>query len=104
MGLSIKEISSFLNIKITSYYKYENGTRFPKPYMILDLWNKYSINLNYLFSGEGDIVVPKKSSCNVPADLQELCMFADRYPEVKKVLLAEMDKLKVYLADKFKDV
>jgi transcriptional regulator with XRE-family HTH domain len=103
LGLSIEEISAGLHVETTSYYKYENGTRFPKAHILFDFMILYSININFLLSGDGEILLPKGLRCEIPSDLQELVDLSERFPEVKAVLLAELEKLKVYLADKIKE-
>ena len=100
LGYSIEEISAGLHVETTSYYKYENGTRFPKAHILFDFMILYSININFLLSGEGDILLPKGLRCEIPSDLQELVDLSERFPEIKAVLLAELEKLKVYFADK----
>lgn len=103
LGLSIEEMSAGLHVETNSYYKYENGTRFPKAHILSDFMTLYSININFLLSGDGDILLPEGLRCEIPSDLQELVDLSERFPEVKAVLLAELEKLKVYLADKIKE-
>lgn len=48
-GLSISEVSVKLGIERTSYYKYENGSRFPKPEMIYAIMDTLKVDANTLF-------------------------------------------------------
>jgi len=65
LNLSIEEFADKLGILETSYYSYENGTRFPKKNILKNIINilfKMNINLNWLFIGEGNIFLKNESS------------------------------------------
>jgi transcriptional regulator with XRE-family HTH domain len=41
-----------LGIEKNSYYKYEDGSRFPKPDTLLDIMNKFYVSIDFLLTGE----------------------------------------------------
>lgn len=53
-GLSVNDLAELLGIKNTSYHKYERGENFPDKAIILELKNRFQINIHWLFTGEGD--------------------------------------------------
>jgi transcriptional regulator with XRE-family HTH domain len=55
LNLEPVEISKILNIKKNSYYKYEDGSRFPQSEILLSLITSLNVNVNYLLTGHGDM-------------------------------------------------
>lgn len=63
LNLDPAQISDILRIKKNSYYKYEDGSRFPQPEILLSLTTYLNVNVNYLLSGEGEMfLTPPPSS------------------------------------------
>lgn len=55
LNLEPAQISDILKIKKNSYYKYEDGSRFPLPGILFSLITYLNVNVNYLLSGEGEM-------------------------------------------------
>jgi transcriptional regulator with XRE-family HTH domain len=53
LGLSTLKIADIIGIKKNSYYKYEDGSRFPGPEILESILYKLNLNLNYLIAGTG---------------------------------------------------
>lgn len=62
LGLNVPEMSSKIGIEKNSYYKYEDGTRFPKPEVLLGLIQNFNINVNYLLIGKGEMFIQNRQS------------------------------------------
>ncbi|MCU0288484.1 MAG: helix-turn-helix domain-containing protein [Acidobacteria bacterium] len=57
------QMSDVLGIEKNSYYKYEDGSRFPQPEILAKLIMSLNVNMNYLLAGEGDMfLAPVPSS------------------------------------------
>lgn len=74
LGLNVQQASDKIGIEKNSYYKYEDGTRFPKPETLLSIMDKFQLNMNYLLSGEGKMFIHagKAEESNNKMDLQML--------------------------------
>ncbi|UCH96296.1 MAG: helix-turn-helix transcriptional regulator [Candidatus Aminicenantes bacterium] len=74
LGLNVQQASDKIGIEKNSYYKYEDGTRFPKPETLLSIMDKFQLNMNYLLSGEGKMFIhaEKAEESNNKMDLQML--------------------------------
>lgn len=55
LNLDPAQISDILSVKKNSYYKYEDGSRFPQPDILLSLITYLNVNVNYLLTGEGEM-------------------------------------------------
>ncbi|HLP61501.1 MAG TPA: helix-turn-helix transcriptional regulator [Candidatus Deferrimicrobium sp.] len=55
LNLNPAQISDILNVEKNSYYKYEDGSRFPQPEILATLITYLNVNMNYLFTGEGEM-------------------------------------------------
>jgi transcriptional regulator with XRE-family HTH domain len=63
LNLDTAQISDILRVRKNSYYKYEDGSRFPQPEILLSLITYLNVNVNYLLSGEGEMfLTPPPSS------------------------------------------
>jgi phage repressor protein C with HTH and peptisase S24 domain len=56
-SLSVNDLSNLLGIKNTSYHKYERGENFPDKSVILALKRNFQINIHWLFTGEGEMIL-----------------------------------------------
>jgi transcriptional regulator with XRE-family HTH domain len=75
LGLNVQQASDKIGIEKNSYYKYEDGTRFPKPEALLSIMDKFHLNINYLLSGEGNMFTDadkKAAESNNKMDLHML--------------------------------
>lgn len=52
-GIDVDQASKMLGIEKNSYYKYEDGRRFPKPDILATIMDKFHISIDYLITGEG---------------------------------------------------
>ncbi|NIM11716.1 MAG: helix-turn-helix domain-containing protein [Candidatus Aminicenantes bacterium] len=116
LGINVQEASEMLDIEKNSYYKYEDGTRFPKPDTLLDIMNKFHLSIDYLLTGEfqapldntgtkkGDIKDIIKLFPGIP---EETCPLIEvlQVPIMKHTLmmhyLAEREKYKNFIEDYF---
>ncbi|UCH96295.1 MAG: helix-turn-helix transcriptional regulator [Candidatus Aminicenantes bacterium] len=57
LKIDVNEISNIIGIEANSYYKYEDGSRFPRPEILSAILNKFDINLNYLVTGTGPMFI-----------------------------------------------
>ena len=55
LGLNPAQMSDIIGVEKNSYYKYEDGSRFPKPEILSALIIYLNLNVNYLISGEGEM-------------------------------------------------
>ena len=55
LGLNVGQISDLIGVEKNSYYKYEDGSRFPKPDILAALITSLNININFLITGDGDM-------------------------------------------------
>lgn len=85
LGLGVAEMSERLGLEKNSYYKYEDGSRFPRPEVLSDLVEKLDIDVNWLLTGHGEMFIgapgKKKPHLNdvfpgVPADRDTLDLIA----------------------------
>jgi transcriptional regulator with XRE-family HTH domain len=73
LGISVNEITNIIGIEINSYYKYEAGSRFPRPEILSAILNKLHINLNYLVTGAGPMFITTGSKQKSTSDrLQDI--------------------------------
>jgi len=54
-GIDVDEASKILGIEKNSYYKYEDGRRFPKPDILAAIMDKFHLSIDYLITGQGQI-------------------------------------------------
>lgn len=59
IGLKVPEMCQLLGIQMTAYYKYEDGSRFPKPEILLKLTEDLGISVDFLISGLGSMFSSK---------------------------------------------
>ena len=57
LGFSTSKMADIIGIKENSYYKYEDGSRFPRPDVLESILNKLNLNLNYLIAGKGPVFI-----------------------------------------------
>ncbi len=62
LNLDPSQISDIINVKKNSYYKYEDGSRFPQPEILLSLITYLNVNVNYLITGGGEMFLISLSS------------------------------------------
>ena len=55
LGLSTLEASKIIGVEKNSYYKYEDGSRFPRLPILASIMYNLNLNLNYLLTGEGSM-------------------------------------------------
>jgi transcriptional regulator with XRE-family HTH domain len=55
LGLNPSQMSDIIGVEKNSYYKYEDGSRFPKPEILSALITYLNLNVNFLISGEGEM-------------------------------------------------
>lgn len=55
IGLKVPEMCQLLGVQTTAYYKYEDGSRFPKPEILLKLTEDLGLSIDYLISGLGSM-------------------------------------------------
>lgn len=75
LGLTALEMSTKIGIEKNSYYKYEDGGRFPKADILISLVKKLNINVNFLLTGKGNMFLEKSESTEKPE-------FNDLFPDV----------------------
>jgi transcriptional regulator with XRE-family HTH domain len=119
LNLNPAQISEILNVEKNSYYKYEDGSRFPQPEILATLITYLNVNVNYLITGEGEMFltpVPASEKERKIASLKE--MFPNLPPEtfplieslevpiMKHSLMTEFllckEQYKVYIDEFFK--
>lgn len=61
LGLSQKEFVKNLSVKPAAWSSYENGTSYPPAPVMYELAEKYSLDLNWLVSGENANIKPVKT-------------------------------------------
>lgn len=59
LRLNTLQASEIIGVEKNSYYKYEDGSRFPKPEILLAIMVNFNLNINYLLSGEGEMFIRK---------------------------------------------
>jgi transcriptional regulator with XRE-family HTH domain len=52
-GIDADQAGKMPGIEKNSYYKYEDGGRFPKPDIFAAIMDKFQIGIDYLITGEG---------------------------------------------------
>lgn len=55
LNLNPAQISEILSVEKNSYYKYEDGSRFPQPEILATMITYLNVNVNYLITGEGEM-------------------------------------------------
>ncbi len=114
LGLTTLEASKIIGIEKNSYYKYEDGSRFPKPEILLSMMINFNLNINYLLTGEGEMFIDKREkAANLQGLFPELSeetfpLIEDmQVPVMKHSLmthyLVEREKLKSFIDNYFEE-
>ncbi len=89
IGLKVPEMCQLLGIQTTAYYKYEDGSRFPKPEILLKLTEDLGISVDFLISGLGSMF-SGKDDYNEPGGISLLCepgqLYGEDYETLKDLL------------------
>ncbi len=89
IGLKVPEMCQLLGIQATAYYKYEDGSRFPKPEILLKLTEDLGISIDYLLSGLGPMF-SGKDDYREPGGISFLCepgqLYGEDYETMKDLL------------------
>lgn len=92
LNLGPAEISNILGIKKNSYYKYEDGSRFPQPEILHSLITYLNVNVNYLLSGEGEkYITPPPSS----EKEKRISLLKDIFPNIPQETFSLIESLEV---------
>lgn len=68
LGLSKKDFSSELSITQNAYTNYSKGKRAIPTDLLLKIQDMYSININWLLTGKGEMYLKKTASQNIIGD------------------------------------
>ena len=97
LGFTQEEISRDLGISKSTYVRYEASQMMPKIAVIGVLHNKYDVNINWFFSGKGNMFVDKtfyevlgRFTIEDYAKLLEYM----QVPEIERAVLGELEKAK----------
>lgn len=61
LGLNPAQMSDIIGVEKNSYYKYEDGSRFPKPEILSALVIYLNLNVNFLITGAGEMFLAPPS-------------------------------------------
>ena len=92
LGFDVRQTSQAVGVGINSYYKYEDGSRFPGPGVLIAIVNKFRLNLNYLVSGEGPMFIAPGKDTGLKADSPGL---ATLFPGLDPELYSLVEDLQV---------
>ena len=99
LGQTQEEFAKALNVSKPTIARYEAGGRKPDADFLSILLNKYKINLNWLLTGDETMCLDEEILKNLSPysdqdeEIKELLNLMD-IPEVRRSVLAELDKSK----------
>lgn len=102
LGLSVKELTSFLGIGPSSYTKYKYGVSLPRLHTLVSLCDRFDISLDWLIRGKGpmlynDKTKPEEKSRLQPVmeDVKELLDHMERIPLLRYQVLSFFQEFKL---------
>jgi transcriptional regulator with XRE-family HTH domain len=106
-GFNQGSFAEMLNVSKPTLVRYENNSRQPNSDMLSKLIILYSVNINWLLTGKGEMFIEDKDKPTptpttdqtkpIPPEYQEMIELMDRIPDLKKIIELEYKKAKIYL-------
>jgi len=90
LGISQGVFADRIGVHRISVANYESGTLKPSYDMLEKISATFGVNIGWLVSGQGQMVVGAFSTDKADSDMQELMEFLHAHPEQKKLLLDVM--------------
>lgn len=91
LNLNPAQMSDIIGVEKNSYYKYEDGSRFPKPEILTALVIYLNLNVNFLITGEGEMFLTPQLKAlfpNIPPETHPLIESLE-VPIMKHSLMTE---------------
>lgn len=102
LGLSVKELTSFLGIGSSSYTKYKYGVSLPRLHNLISLSDRFDISLDWLIRGKGPMLYKVKTKPEeknrlepVMEDVKELLDHMERIPLLRYQVLSFFQEFKL---------
>ena len=94
-GLSQKEFAEKINISPAFISKIKKELTRPGYNFLLNIFNSFHININWLLTGEGEMFIEEENKKVIlPEDLKEMFELINAIPEIKQTLLAKLTESK----------
>ncbi len=106
LKLSQKEMAEELGVPVTAISKYEIGRVKPASDMLIKINHKFKINLNWLLTGEGEMIIDRNSLL-IPFDKIELKEISEKtipIEEINKAIEEHVPEVNIYFPENKKTI